>query len=288
MRTERFAYHDLKIKTHGVIKLFGKNKPKIEQPITPEELSRLNDKKISDAEIEHLHVRNDSIEIVKYKKRRKILSIILSVCLIVLLILFFVSMLVTQWGDLIIKVDSPAAKKGIVLSEDPEFKTMGVSLSAKQADDVTNITYSWLPIDLDTSENGEHNGDNYVAYTFYCKNNGQETLDYDAVLEITGAAKSADEAVRVMVYKNGEPSIYGKGKYNDRNTAETDCTKFNTDTEVMTTATEDFKVDDVDKYTVVIWIEGNDPECIDDIRNGHIRMRMLFSVRDEETTAPAN
>ncbi len=288
MRTERFAYHDLKIKTHGVIKLFGKNKPKIEQPITPEELSRLNDKKISDAEIEHLHVRNDSIEIVKYKKRRKILSIILSVCLIVLLILFFVSMLVTQWGDLIIKVDSPAAKKGIVLSEDPEFKTMGVSLSAKQADDVTNITYSWLPVDLDTSENGEHNGDNYVAYTFYCKNNGQETLDYDALLEITGAAKSADEAVRVMVYKNGEPSIYGKGKYNDRNTAETDCTKFNTDTEVMTTATEDFKVDDVDKYTVVIWIEGNDPECIDDIRNGHIRMRMLFSVRDEETTAPAN
>ncbi len=288
MRTERFAYHDLKIKTHGVIKLFGKNKPKIEQPITPEELSRLNDKKISDAEIEHLHVRNDSIEIVKYKKRRKILSIILSVCLIVLLILFFVSMLVTQWGDLIIKVDSPAAKKGIVLSEDPEFKTMGVSLSAKQADDVTNITYSWLPVDLDTSENGAHNGDNYVAYTFYCKNNGQETLDYDAVLEITGAAKSADEAVRVMVYKNGEPSIYGKGKYNDRNTAETDCTKFNTDTEVMTTATEDFKVDDVDKYTVVIWIEGNDPECIDDIRNGHIRMRMLFSVRDDETTAPAN
>ncbi len=268
--------------------MFGKNKSKIEQPVTPEELSRLNDKKISDSEIEHLHVKNDSIEIVKYKKRRKILSVILSVCIIILLILFLVSMLVTQWGDLIIKVDSPAAKKGIVLSEDPEFETMGVSLSAEQADDVTNITYSWLPVDLDTSENGAHNGDNYVAYTFYCKNNGQETLDYDAVLEITGAAKSADEAVRVMVYKNGEPSIYGKGKYDDRNTAETDCTKFNTNTEVMSTATEDFEVDDVDKYTIVIWIEGNDPECIDDIRNGHVRMRMLFSVRDDETTAPAN
>ena len=52
--------------------------------------------------------------------------------------------------------------------------------------------------------------------------------------------------------------------------------------------TEGFKVGDIDKYTIVIWIEGNDPECIDDIRNGHIRMRMLFSVRDDETTAPAN
>ena len=143
-----------------MINLFGKKKPKIEQPITPEELSRLNDKKMADAQIEHFHVKNDSIDIVKYKKRRKILSVILTVCLIILLILFIVSMLLTQWGDLIISVDSPAVKKGIILSEDPEFKTQSAALSAKQADDVTNITYSWLPVDLDTSKNGEHNGDN--------------------------------------------------------------------------------------------------------------------------------
>lgn len=266
--------------------MFGNKKTKIEQPITPEELSKLNDKKMADSQIEHFHIKNDSMEIVKYKKRRKILSIILTVCLIILIILFLVSMLVTQWGDLIISVDSPAVKKGIVLSEDPEFKTQSASLTAQQVKDVTNITYAWLPVDLDISENGAHNGDNYVAYTFYCKNNGQVKLDYDAVLEIEGVAKSADEAARVMIYKNGKPSIYGKGKYKDRNTAETDCTKFETDTRIMTTSTEEFKVGDVDKYTIVIWIEGNDPECIDDIRNGHVRMRMLFSVRDDETTAP--
>ncbi len=262
--------------------MFGRDKTKIEEQITPEELSRLNDKKIADAEIERFHVKTDSIEIVKYNKRRKILSIILGICLIILIILFLVSMLVTQWGDLIISVESPAVKKGIVLSEDPEFKTQSASLSAEQVKDVTNITYTWLPTDLDTSENGEHNGENYVAYTFYCKNNGQETLDYNAYLEITGVAKSADEATRVMVYKNGEPAIYGKGKLEDRNTAETDCTKFVDDTTVMTTVTEDFEVDDVDKYTIVIWVEGNDPECLDDIRNGHVRMRMLFDVIDDE------
>lgn len=259
---------------------------KSEQPITPEELSRLNDKTMADAQIERFHVKNDSIEIVKYNKRKKILGVILTTCLIILLILFLVSMLVTQWGDLIISVESPAVKKGIVLSEDPDFKTQSASLSAEQVKDVTNITYSWLPVDLDTSENGEHNGENYVAYTFYCKNNGQVTLDYDAYLEITGVAKSADEATRVMIYKNGEPAIYGKGQYNDRNTAETDCTKFETNERVMTTTTEDFEVGEVDKYTIVIWVEGNDPECIDDIRNGHVRMRMLFNVLDdEETTA---
>ena len=67
-------------------------------------------------------MKNDSIEIVKYKKRRRLLSIILSVCIIILLILFIVSTLVTQWGDLIISIDSPAVKKGIVLSEDADFK----------------------------------------------------------------------------------------------------------------------------------------------------------------------
>lgn len=266
--------------------MFGNKKLKSEQPVTPEELSRFNDKTMADAQIERFHVKNDSIEIVKYNKRKKVLSVILTVCLIILLILFLVSMLVTQWGDLIISVESPAVKKGIVLSEDPNFETQSASLSAKQVKDVTNITYSWLPLDLDTSENGEHNGENYVAYTFYCKNNGQVELDYEAYLEITGVAKSADEATRVMIYKNGEPAIYGKGQYNDRNTAETDCTIFETNERVMTTTTENFEVDQVDKYTIVIWVEGNDPECIDDIRNGHVRMRMLFNVLDdEETTA---
>lgn len=263
--------------------MFSSKKPKIEQPMTPEEFSRFNDKKIADAEIERFHVKTDSAEIVKYDKRKKILSIVLGVCLAVMLLLFIISMLLTQWGDLIISVDSPAVKKGIVISEDPEFKTYGAKLSATQVKDVTNITYSWLPQDLDTSENGSHNGKNYVAYTFYCKNNGQVTLDYEAYLEVTGVAKSADEAVRVMVYKNGEPAIYGKASYNDRTTAETDCTMFETDTKVMTTVTEGFEVDQVDKYTIVIWTEGNDPECLDDIRGGHVRMRMLFEVLDDET-----
>lgn len=261
--------------------MFGKKKTKIEQPMTPQELSRYNDKKIADAQIKHFHAKADSEDIVKYKKRRKLLAIILSVCLAVLLLLFIISMLLTQWGDLIISIDSPAVKKGLVISEDPEFKTQGAKLSAEQVKDVTNITYSWLPTDLDTSQNGSHNGKNYVAYTFYCKNNGNEPLDYEATLEVIEAAKSADEAVRVIVYKNGEEAMYGKAAYEDRTKSETDCTMFLDDRTVMTTSSEDFEVGAVDKYTVVIYIEGNDPESIDEIRGGHVRMRMLFSVDTE-------
>lgn len=264
--------------------MFGRDKTKIEQPITPEELSKLNDKETANPTIRKYHVKTDSARIVALKKRRKILSIALSVALVILLILFLVSLLITKWGDLVIEIDRPAIAKGIILSETEDFAKKSVTLSAKQQLDVTNITYSWLPVDLDTSQDGEHNGDNYVAYTFYVRNEGLEELKYNATLDITGVAKSADEACRVMVFKNGEQAIYAKGQYDNREQAETDATKFDSDTVVMTTTTEGFKPQDVDKYTIVIWIEGNDPECIDDIRDGFVRMRMLFQVDDEDAT----
>jgi len=264
--------------------LFGKKKTKSEQPITPEELSKLNDKQTAHPSVRKYHVRTDAEDIVKLKKRRRILGIILGAVTAMLAIIFIISMLVTKWGDLVIEIDRPAVAKGISLSETKDFENKSVSLSAKQALDVTNITYNWLPVDLDTSKDGEHNGDNYVAYTFYVRNDGEEAFPYDAVLDITGVAKSADEACRVMIYKNGEKSIFAKGQYDDREKAEPNSVKFIDDKTVYRTRTEDFEVGAVDKYTIVIWIEGEDPQCVDEIRDGFVRMRMLFQVDDEGAT----
>ncbi len=240
-------------------------KPKPQEPITPQELSALNDKTTQDPAVRKYHVATDAKNLAGLKKRRRVLRIILGAVTAVLLILFIISMLVSKWGDLVIEIDRPLQSRGIVLSTDPEFKTKSVALSAKQALNVTNITYSWLPTDLDTSKDGEHNGKNYVAYTFYCKNEGEAEVDYKATLDISGVAKSADEACRVMVYKNGEPTVYAKGKYDNRDEAEKDTVKFLDDKTVMSTTTENFKPDNVDKYTVVVWIEGADPECVDEI-----------------------
>jgi len=259
-------------------------KTKPQEPVTPQELSKLNDKTTQDPTVRKYHVNTDAKNIAGLKKRRRILRIILGAVVAVLLILFIISMLVSKWGDLVIEIDRPLQSKGIVLSTDPEFNTKSVALSAKQVQNVTNITSSWLPTDLDTAQDGEHNGKNYVAYTFYCRNEGDEELDYDATLDITGVAKSADEACRVMVYKNGEPNVYAKAKYDNRSEAEQDTTMFVDDKVVMTTKTQGFKPNDVDKYTIVIWIEGNDAECVDEIRDGWVRMKMLFAVDDQDAT----
>ena len=89
-----------------------------------------------------------------------------------------------------------------------------------------------------------------------------------------------------MIYKNGKPTIYAKGQYNDRSKAETDATIFADDKTVYKATSKSFKPQDVDKYTIVIWIEGKDSECIDDIRDGWVRMRMLFEVKQDETKSP--
>ena len=41
---------------------------------------------------------------------------------------------------------------------------------------------------------------------------------------------------------------------------------------------EGFEPGDKDKYTIVIWLEGNDPDCIDDIIGGTIKFGMDFSI----------
>ncbi len=37
-----------------------------------------------------------------------------------------------------------------------------------------------------------------------------------------------------------------------------------------------------DKYTVVIWLEGEDPECVDSIKGGEIEYKMIFETIDDE------
>ena len=85
-----------------------------------------------------------------------------------------------------------------------------------------------------------------------------------------------------MVIKNGEEKVYAKAKMGSTE-PEPDTIAFSSNTQVLKNVTEDFKSGDVDKYTVVIWLEGEDPECVDNIRGGVVKMSMNFKVLDKST-----
>ena len=59
-------------------------------------------------------------------------------------------------------------------------------------------------------------------------------MEYNTTFRLTGAAKSADEAVRFQVYRNGADQVFAKASYNDRSKAEEDATAFVDDNTIYT------------------------------------------------------
>jgi len=46
---------------------------------------------------------------------------------------------------------------------------------------------------------------------------------------------------------------------------------------------DNFNPGDIDKVTIVIWIEGNDPECTDDKLGGEFKVDMTFAIIKQYT-----
>ena len=221
---------------------FGKKNKPVE-PATPEEVADLGSKHEVDAAkdknssvYDHFHSQENAKAVADAKKRKKRYAIILSSLLGILVVMYIISMLVTQWGDLVISIGDLYDGKTIMLCENADFENgVNVKLNGGSVKDVTNITKDWLSKGLDTEKDGQHNGENYLAYTFYLKNTGETDLEYNTKMEITGASKSVDEAMRFQIYRNGKDNVYAKGTYSDRSKAEQDATVFVDDTTVFTT-----------------------------------------------------
>lgn len=261
-----------------------KKKTKPEEEFTPHDLDALSEQ--TRRIVGRANAGREAEEASKDKKVIKKVIITILTILLILLILWLVSLFITLYGDLVISTDRGLRDNGIVLSADESFKDPAIQLSAPRVQDATNITKDWLPKNLDKKD-GAHNGKNYLAYTFYLKNGGKDSLDYTGTMELTGTANNMDEAIRVMIIKNGDELVYAKGTKADRSKAEKGTIAWLDDTTIMQTQSKNFSPGSVDKYTVVIWIEGSDLECTNDILGGYIRSRILFSVADsEESQAP--
>lgn len=213
--------------------------------------------------------------------RRKILlkvtAVVLLICVLLLGLLYCCTLVSDSVGNFTVYVPD-GHERSLSISTKSDFSEMTTYLEAEVLPQMDNITQSWLPENLDGTD-GSHNGDNYIAYTWYLKNTGIETISYTAEIDIDSVTKGADEAVRVMLIKNGEKTVYGKAQKGSTE-PEPDAVAFPGNTKAMSQQYDGFEPGAVEKYTVVIWLEGEDPECIDDIKGGQVRMAMHFSIVD--------
>ncbi|MBO4245437.1 MAG: hypothetical protein J5892_01700 [Bacilli bacterium] len=223
---------------------------------------------------------NNEIEVSvsKLKRRKKFIKItrIVLLLLLLLLVLSYVVMnFIYNNGNFSITLDKNLYfERGIIIYDDPDYKVFRTELYAKPVDYFDNISNKWLPDNLENT-NGSHNGENYLAYTFYVENTGTDTSDYWSEIIIDDVIKNVDEAVRIRVYKNGNYITYAKIGINGQ--AEKDTIPFVRDDLVSFEHRKDFAPGDIDKYTIVIWIEGHDLQCTDNILGGEIKMHMEFN-----------
>lgn len=229
----------------------------------------------------------------------------------------------TQSGEFVISLDRTMADDGFVISETTDFSEKLITLHGTAVAEATNV--SIYDIDRDVMNvDGDHNGLNYVAYTFYLKNATDETRNYQYQLQLKASAKGAEKASWIMLYYNGRQNIYAMANqdgnperqfsvtpfpfmdYATEKVIQTQLTKdnrgyitkekleemeltspegvyqleaipFQASDMVCSGIREEIEPGEIDKYTAVIWMEGEDPECVNDIIGGYVELAMKFT-----------
>ncbi len=222
-------------------------------------------------------LRRSAGEIKQYRTWMRILPTVISILTLLLIIIYIIAALYSKYGSYTVMVSKyDHVKYALTLSETPDFTTPTARLNAKASQDITNISVNDLPLDLDNI-NGEHSGKNYVAYTYYMKNAGSNVVDTEYMIYIANMTQEIEKAVRVRLYVNGEYIDYARTR-TDGMGPEPNTTEFLTETIIVRKQIKEYQPDEIVKFTVVIWLEGDDPDCVDSIIGGQFKIDMAVSV----------
>ena len=149
-------------------------------------------------------------------------------------------------------------------------------LNAVIDEEITNISENQIPADVNNID-GVHNGADYIAYTFYLQNAGEAEVSYEYTVYINNVTNHLDSAIRTRLYVDGVSQTYAKTR-TDGTGAEKGTKEFYSADVIEKRRVETFKPGDVTKFTVVIWIEGNDPDCTDWLIGGQVHIEMGIRI----------
>ena len=227
----------------------------------------------------------------KKVRKRKIASRVVKLSLLGLLlflmVLYIILAIIYNEGKFTVTLDSNKTLQSGIAIYDNINDTIGKrKLEAESIRFMDNISFKWLPEDLDSDEKyGPHNGDNYIAYTFFVENQNTEVLNYWYEVIVDDVIKNVDEAIRIRIYRNGEYKTYAKPSSLD-NTPEEGTIPFkqNPDAKdsIILEEVSEFQPGQRDRITVVVWLEGDDPDCTDPLIGGELKMHMVITENHTE------
>lgn len=249
------------------------------------------------------------------RKRKTIVAFILLASQFMIVVFVIISFLGSSVGRYTVSLEPNRA--ALTLAIDNSFTDQTTLLRATSLDSARAESVDFLP-DHDVLDNatgqGSHNGNifdldgnilysNYFAYTFYIKNLGNTSIDYQvnmALLQdknIIDGAMPIEDYVRIRLYQNMESTSEVTHNYRsfakttnyiifdtDNNRINGECIgnalktppytcsaskpensaraeEFVTSSEITTYDYLQFLPGEVIRYTIVIWLEGDDPDC---------------------------
>lgn len=233
-------------------------------------------------------IRRTATEVKRYRVLMKIVPAAIIVSALVLIVGYVVSALYMRFGAFTVSINKfDNLDYSLTLSESRGFESFSSRLNAEISETITNIDGETLPPYLDNID-GTHNGDNYVAYTFYFKNTGEKSVDYSYELYITNMTLDIEKAVRVRLYVDGEYTDYAYPRTDGIEGPEPGTVAFQTGNTIVKKVVRNFAPEAITKYTIVIWLEGNDPDCVDKILGGEFKIDMTLEVVGEAATDITN
>lgn len=228
-------------------------------------------------------VRRTAGEVKRYRIWMRLIPIVIGIIILVLAVGYVVAVLYTRFGAFTVSVNKfDNVDYALSLSDNEAYNTKTSRLTAEISKNVTNIDGESLPNWLDNVD-GEHNGDNYVAYTFYCRNEGKFPIKYSYEMYVANMTQDIEKAVRIRLYVDGVPTDYAYARTDGVEGPEPGTTAFQSGDTVVKKDIDQFHPGDITKYTVVIWLEGNDPDCVDKILGGKFKVDMEMNIISEYT-----
>lgn len=235
-----------------------------------------------------------------------------------LAVLFLFSAVQYMRGHFTISLSDGMFREGFTLSDSVGFEHPTVQLFATPAADVPCISINQIPTNVDSID-GEHNGQ-YFAYTYYIRNEGESTVDYTWSLSIASETQSLSSGVWAMLFEDGVLRIYARANSqsgeaealpplsdNSRGYLSLPVRElapqsdqfslvrtvgdvpyyrvipdsFLSDREIAAGRMNGVAPMQAHKYTVVLWLEGDDADVTDAMIGGHLGAEMNFRLESE-------
>ena len=234
-----------------------------------------------------------------------------------LLALYGFSAVTEMRGHFTISMSDELFKEGFTISETVGFENPTTHLFSTPVESVPCISISTIPMDVDKIDGAHH--DTYFAYTFYVRNEGENPQNMSWRLRINSESKALSKATWVMLFADGEMTIYAKSDEdgtpqtlpalddNTRGYTTPPMYEFNADPDsqyeiirkqgqlnfwrvkpkdfisdllVENGLITNFKPFEVHKFTVVLWLEGDDPQWTDELIGGHLGMDFFMNLEE--------